>query len=135
MSFISNRFFCLKFFVLATCLLGVSFSLQAKESFEGIWANTKTECLDLEGPNSRTLIDLTNKKAGKALPIYDQYENHCQILNVSRSKKNIALSLVCFEFWEDMENSRDGHTMSISLISDGKDSLRISRDKYIRCKK
>ena len=39
------------------------------ESFEGPWAKTKGECLDEEGPNSRTMIDLRNVVGGKSTPM------------------------------------------------------------------
>src|ERR1700674_2992888 len=41
----------------------------AAETFEDLWAQTKEECLDEEGPNSRTLIDLSNVVRGKPAPL------------------------------------------------------------------
>lgn len=49
------------------------------EAFEGLWAQTKEECLDEESPNSRTLIDLNNLEDGKRAPLFDRYEYHCRI--------------------------------------------------------
>src|SRR5262245_29501131 len=71
---------------------------QAAERWEGIWAQTRHECADKEGPSSRTLIDLSNKEKGQLAPIYDQYENHCRIKGVSRKDGTVILHITCFEF-------------------------------------
>jgi hypothetical protein len=55
-------------FVLATP------SLQAAETFDGLWAKTQKECLNKEGPDSRTFIGLGNVIGGKPAPLVDQYE-------------------------------------------------------------
>src|SRR4029079_6079556 len=60
-------------FVLATP------SLQAAETCDGLWAKTQKECLNKEGPDSRTFIGLGNVIGGKPPPLFDQYENHCRM--------------------------------------------------------
>lgn len=60
--------------------------------FQGIGANTKTECADEGGPNTRTLIDMGNKVG----PFYDSYEHHCRILGdivVARRASNLKNTL------------------------------------------
>jgi hypothetical protein len=48
--------------------------LRSVTPFEGLWAQTKKECLDEDGPDSKTFIDLGNIVDGKPAPIFDQYE-------------------------------------------------------------
>jgi hypothetical protein len=142
MRFISNRVFYLKFFVFLTCLLGVSFSLQAKENFEGVWAKSKAECLDKEGPNFRTNIDLHEKNNGKTLALFDMYEHHCRIVDVKKSKKSVTLSSLCYEFWEDMEKNIDSYKETVKITLNSKNAITMSNTginkgsavKYVRCK-
>jgi hypothetical protein len=49
----------------------------AAHPFDGLWATTKKDCGDTEGPDSKTFIDLDNVIKGKSAPRVDQYENHC----------------------------------------------------------
>jgi hypothetical protein len=102
------------------------------EPFEGIWAQTKKECLDLEGPNSRTIIDLGNKIDGKPAPIIDRYENHCLIeRNVSKGAST-TIGATCYEFWEDLAAKRDAHAATIKLSMPRKDRLKIEDKTYLQ---
>src|SRR5262249_1319017 len=58
---------------------------QAAERWEGIWAQTRHECADKEGPSSRTLIDLYIIRGG--------FEISCQAC--SSSSKALASFRSC----------------------------------------
>jgi hypothetical protein len=107
--------------------------LRAAEPFEGVWARTQAECLDDEGPNSRTLIDLGNVIDGKPAPIFDQYENHCRIERKSVAGDRTNLSVTCFEFWEDFTKGTDGRKATIRLSPGRKSALKIDGTPYQRC--
>ena len=111
-----------------------SAAAQAAEPFEGKWAQTRRECRDVDGPNSRTFIDLANKEAGKAAPLFDQYEHHCRIEKISRSGVSAKLSLRCHEFWDDYTANKDARRETATLASLGKDRLRIDGKTYLRCR-
>jgi hypothetical protein len=103
-------------------------------SFEGLWAKTTEECLDEDGPNSRTVIDLTNVVDGKQTPIFDQYENHCLIDRKSADGEKTSLNVTCFEFWEDFTKRVDGEKRTIKLSPGGNGRLIIDGESYVRCK-
>jgi hypothetical protein len=107
--------------------------LCATEFFEGAWAKTHAECLDEEGPNSRTRIDLSNLIDGKPVPIFDQYENHCRIERNTTAGNGTNLSVTCFEFWEDFTKGVEGRLATIRLSSARKSSLKIDGRPYRRC--
>lgn len=140
-------------------LVFTSVSAYAAEPFEGVWAETAEECLDKEGPNSRTLIDLANEIKGKASPLFDQYEHHCKVLKVTHEKDSVKLQLRCFEFWEDFtkkingsdeevvissdpspsvkfggRNSINGGDGTVVLKPDPKQKMRIDGKTFVRCK-
>jgi len=118
------------FFILA---LTSQTPLRAAEPFEGIWARTPAECLDEEGPNSRTLIDLGNVRDGRPAPIFDQYENHCRIERKSVVGNGMNLSVTCFEFWENFTKGIEGRKATIRLSSGRKGALKIDGAPYRRC--
>jgi hypothetical protein len=105
----------------------------AAEPFEGLWARTQEECLDEEGPNSRTLIDLGNVVAGKPAPIFDQYENHCRIERKSVVRDGTALAVTCFEFWEYFTKGIEGQKATIRLSPGAGGTLKIDGIAYRRC--
>ena len=107
---------------------------QAAERWEGIWAQTRQECADKEGPSSRTLIDLSNKEKGQLAPIYDQYENHCRIKGVSRKDGTVILRLTCFEFWQEFKNNRSGRPVSVKIIYQDQQHISIDGERYQRCR-
>jgi hypothetical protein len=108
-------------------------SSRALEPFEGIWAKTQAECLDEEGPNSRTLIDLEDMIDGKPVPMFDQYENHCRIERKSVVGAATNLSVTCFEFWENFTKGIEGQRATIKLSPVRKGILRIDGTPYRRC--
>jgi hypothetical protein len=108
-------------------------SSRAAEPFEGLWAQTKEECLDEEGPNSRTMIDLTNVVSGKPAPIFDQYENHCLIKGRIASGNDTILSVTCYEFWENFTKHIEGSEAKIKLTRGQKGLLAIDGISYQRC--
>jgi hypothetical protein len=102
-------------------------------SFGGLWAKTTKECLDEDGPNSRTLIDLTNVVDGKPTPIFDQYENHCLIDWKSTAGEKTSLNVTCFEFWDNFTKRVDGEKRMIKLSPGGNNRLVINGESYVRC--
>ena len=102
-------------------------------SFEGVWAKTTEECLDEDGPNSRTLVDLTNVVDGKPTPIFDQYENHCLIDRKSAAEEMMSLNVTCFEFWHYFTKRVDGEKRIIKLSPGGNGRLVIDGESYVRC--
>ena len=122
---------CGALFVLA---IGVRAPLHAAEPFEGLWAKTQKECLDEEGPNSRTLIDLGNLIEGKPSPLFDQYENHFKIERKSAAVDGITtLTATCFEFWEYFTKGIEGQRASIKISPGPKSTLKIDGTSYRRC--
>jgi hypothetical protein len=103
------------------------------EQFEGLWAKTKEECLDDEGPNSRTMIDLRNLVSGKPTPIFDQYENHCLIERKSVVGNDATLTVTCFEFWENFTKRIEGAKATIKLTMGRNGGLAINGEKYLYC--
>jgi len=107
--------------------------LHASERFEGVWAKTQAECLDAEGPNSRTLIDLGNIIDGKLTPIFDQYEHHCRIDRKSAIGGGTSFAATCFEFWEDFAKGIEGRKTTIKLAAMQRGGLKIDGTLYQRC--
>jgi hypothetical protein len=131
-----------RLFVCALCALIAAPNFAAAQSpplrpgqspFEGLWAKTKKECLDEDGPNSRTLIDLTNVVDGKPTPIFDQYENHCLIDRKSAAGDKMSLNVTCFEFWDNFTQRVDGEKRTIKLSQGRNGRLVIDGEAYARC--
>jgi hypothetical protein len=119
---------------LSILMLSAQAPLGAAEPFEGIWAKTRAECLDQEGPNSRTLIDLGNLIDGKPSPLFDQYENHCKIeRKAAAGDGTTALTATCFEFWEYFMKGIEGQKATIKLSPGQKSTLKIDGKAYQRC--
>jgi hypothetical protein len=106
---------------------------RAAERFEGLWAKTKEECLDEDGPNNRTLVDLRNVVSGKAAPIFDQYENHCLIERKNIVGNDMTLTVTCFEFWENFTKRTEGTKGIVKLTLGQKGGLKIDGKKYEYC--
>jgi len=115
-------------FVLATP------SLQAAETFDGLWAKTQKECLNKEGPDSRTFIGLGNVIGGKPAPLVDQYENHCRIERRTPAGEGVTLTVTCFEFWEYFTKGIEGRKATIKLSPGLNGTLKIDGEPYLRCK-
>jgi hypothetical protein len=103
------------------------------EPFEGLWAKTKEECLDGEGPNSRTMIDFRNAVGGKSTPIFDQYENHCLVERKNVVGNDVTLNVTCFEFWEYFTKRIEGTKGIIKLTLGRNRSLTIDGQQYQYC--
>ena len=66
----------------------------AAEPYEGAWVKSVKECSSKnDGPTSLTVIDLKVNVDGKALPMVEQYENHCFIDKKSTTGKDTTLTL------------------------------------------
>lgn len=100
-----------------------------RSDFEGVWARTQAECDDEEGPNSRTMIDMSNKVG----PLYDGYEHHCRILDVSVAGAARTLSLSCHEFWEEFTKKTSPTRETAKLEVRSAQSMRIDGKPYVRC--
>jgi len=105
----------------------------AAERWEGIWAQTRQECADKEGPSSRTLIDRSNKEKGQLAPIYDQYKNHCRIKGVSHKDSTVILHLTCFKFWQDYKSNRSSRPFSLKIVYRDRRHISIDGERYQRC--
>jgi hypothetical protein len=103
------------------------------EAFEGLWAQTKDECLDEESPTSKTLIDLNNLEDGKPAPLFDRYEHHCRIEDRANAGGDTSLTATCFEFWDDFLKGTDGIKTSIKLSLKRDGTLVIDGKKFQRC--
>jgi hypothetical protein len=108
-------------------------SLHASEPFEGVWAKTQAECLDEEGPNSRTIIDLGKTIGDKPTPVFDQYEHHCRIDRKSANGDRTSFAATCFEFWEDFTKGVEGRKTTIKLAPAPRSALKIDGTLYRRC--
>ena len=117
------------FAALAVVLLAGGAEAEPRADFEGIWAQTRAECEDDEGPNSRTLIDMSNKEG----PLYDQYEHHCRIQGVTGRGHVRALTLSCHELWEEFRKRSSPSRESVRLEQIGAQSLKIDGRTYVRC--
>lgn len=104
-------------------------SAAPRSDFEGVWARTTAECDDEDGPNTRTLIDMSNKVG----PLYDGYEHHCRILDVSVAGPARTLSLSCHEFWEDFTKKASPTRETAKLEVRSAQSMRINGKPYVRC--
>jgi hypothetical protein len=109
-------------------------SVRMTEAYEGLWVQTKKDCLDDDGPNSRTLIDLGNVVDGKLTPIFDQYENHCRIEEKTKSGNVTTLTLTCYEFWQYLSENKEGSPAAIVISLEQKGRIRIDGKSYQLCK-
>lgn len=85
-------------------------------------------------PNSRTAIDLSNKIEGKVVPLFDQYENHCKVKNVSSENKTSKLQVQCSEFWEDFEKDSEGGDSVIVISQESQQKIKIDGKVFVKCK-
>ncbi|MFO1115519.1 MAG: hypothetical protein U1E28_07545 [Beijerinckiaceae bacterium] len=119
----------------ATLLTLGGFAAYAAEPYEGIWAYSQTECRDLDGANSRTFIDLTNREKGKRSPLFDQYEHHCRIDRVEKTGTTARLTMRCFEFWDFYRAGRPMTRQVSTLAPIDRNNLKIDGKAYVRCAK
>lgn len=102
-----------------------------RRNFEGVWAQTEAECLDEEGPNTRTLIDLKNPKVGA---LFEGYENVCRI-NRIEGQNPAKLHMTCFEFWQYLEANEAPHQTTVTIAALGPQSISLNGRPYLRCLK
>lgn len=108
-------------------------SARAAQPFEGVWATSRADCRNTDGPSSRTLIDYTTKVDGKPTPIFDQYEHHCRIDRTSSDAATTTLAVTCFEFWEEFYKRVEGRPATIKLSQHGRQALTIDGKRFLSC--
>jgi hypothetical protein len=102
--------------------------------WEGLWATSRDDCLDEEGPNSRTFIGRKNSDSGRRARLFDQYENHCRIDSYSKKGAVTTMNLSCFEFWENYKRKANARRSTIILEPVNQETLLINEMVYVRCK-
>ena len=101
----------------------------AKAAISGLWAKSEADCLDEDGPNSRTLIDFDSPKTG---PLFDQYENHCTIDRTTTGNPT-QLTLTCYEFWEYFSKKKEGEQRQAYITPMADASIKINGERFLRC--
>ena len=109
-------------------------SLQAAESFDGLWAMTKKDCRNTDEADSRTFIDLSKPIGGKPAPMVDQHENHCRVDRKTAIGDGINLSVTCFEFWDNFKKGIEPRKATIKLSPGPNGTIKIDGKTYLRCK-
>ena len=107
----------------------------AVQTFDGLWASSKRDCRDREGPDSKTMIDLDNVIKGKPAPLVDRYENHCRIDRKTPAGDGLVLSATCFEFWDDYKKGVNGSKVTIKLVPGANGSIKIDGKPHLLCKR
>ncbi|MBR1224332.1 MULTISPECIES: hypothetical protein [unclassified Bradyrhizobium] len=107
---------------------------QAAESFDGLWARTAKDYRNKEGPDSKTLIDMSKPIGGKPAPMVDQYENHCRIDRKTAVGDGINLSVTCFEFWDYFNKGVEPRKATVKLAPGPNGTIKINGKPYLRCK-
>ncbi len=121
----------------AGIMLAVAFiapASQAAERFDGLWALTKKECRNTDQADSRTFIDLSKTIGGKDPAMVDQHENHCRIDRRTVAGDGLALSVTCFEFWDNFKNNIEPRKATFKLSPGPNGTLRIDGKTYYRCR-
>ena len=116
-------------------LLAAQTSSHAAPPFDGLWATSRKDCRDKDGPDSKTFIDLDNFIKGKPAPLVDQYENHCRVDRQTPAGDGLVLTTTCFEFWDDYNKDANGRKVTIKLSPGPRDTLRIDGKSYLLCKR
>lgn len=122
-------------FLAVLAVLAVQTSMHAAPAFDGLWATSKKDCRDKDGPDSKTFIDLDNVIKGKPAPLVDSYENHCRVDRTTPSGDGLVLSTTCFEFWDDYNKGANGRKVAIKLSPGPKDTIKIDGKPYLLCKR
>lgn len=92
-------------------------------SINGIWAKTREECLDEEGPNSRTFFEFTPDNRGTI----DGYEEHCKVVSTRARSGGADVDLTC-EFAGD-ETSR-----TTAIVIRSAEAITLDGNAYVRCR-
>ncbi|MBR1195992.1 hypothetical protein JQ634_00355 [Bradyrhizobium sp. AUGA SZCCT0240] len=106
----------------------------AESNFDGLWAKTAKDCRNKEGPDSKTLIDMSKPIGGKPAPMVDQYENHCRIDRKTVVGDGINLSVTCFEFWDYFNKGVEPRKATVKLAPGPNGTIKIDGKPYLRCK-
>jgi hypothetical protein len=109
-------------------------SVQAAESFDGLWALTKKECRNTDQADSRTFIDLSKKIGGKDPAMVDQHENHCRIDRKIVVGGGLNLSVTCFEFWDNFKKNIEPRKATFKLSPGPNGTIKIDGKTHYRCK-
>ncbi|WP_057857762.1 hypothetical protein [Bradyrhizobium lablabi] len=96
-------------------VLAAQTASRAAPTFDGLWATSRKDCRDKDGPDSKTFIDLDNVIKDKPAPLVDQYENHCRVDRKAPADDGMVLSTTCFEFWDDYNKGANGRKVTISF--------------------
>ena len=107
---------------------------QAAANFDGLWARTAKDCRNKEGPDSKTLIDMSKPIGSKPAPMVDQYENHCRIDRKTVVGDGINLSVTCFEFWDYFNKGVEPRKTTVKLAPGPNGTIKIDGKPYLRCK-
>lgn len=105
----------------------------AGQAWEGIWAKTKAECEDREGPNSLTNIESGVIFNNRMISMIDQYENHCLIDKIYPNDKEFRIATTCYEFWQNAENGDEPRPEIFKLTIINKNKIKINNESYFRC--
>lgn len=116
-------------------LLATATPSSAASAFDGLWAASKKECRNNDGPDSKTLVDLDNVIKGKPAPLVDQYENHCRVDRRTPAGDSLVLTTTCFEFWDDYNKGTNGRKVTIRLSPGPNGTIRIDGKPYLLCKR
>jgi hypothetical protein len=122
---------------MACIVLALAFATPASlaaEGFDGLWARTAKDCRNKEGPDSKTLIDMSKPIGGKPAPMVDQYENHCRIDRKTTVGDGLHLSVTCFEFWDYFNRGIEPRKATVKLAPGPNGTIRIDDKAYLRCK-
>ena len=112
----------------------VTSAARVAESFDGLWAQTKKECRNTEGPDSKTHIDMSKPIGGKDPAMVDQYENHCRIDRKTAVGDGVNLSVTCFEFWDNFKKNIEPRKATFKLAPGTNGTIKIDGKTYYRCK-
>jgi hypothetical protein len=105
------------------------------EKWEGFWATSRKDCLNKEGFDSKTMIDLKNSENGRPAPLFDQYENHCRIDSHATKGNVTTLKLTCFEFWDDYKGKKSPRRDTVTVTPVDPQKILMNGKSYLRCKK
>ena len=88
-------------------VLAAQTSSHAAQTFDGLWATSRKDCRDKDGPDSKTFIDLDNVIKGKPAPLVDQYENHCRVDRKTPAGDGLVLTDDLFRILGRLQQGRE----------------------------
>lgn len=129
-----SRLLALGGFFLSGCLEAPAVANVRRAAWEGYWATNKHECRPTDLPSAKTLIDLQHRERGRARPLFDQYEHHCEITGYRKASGTTILRLACFEFWEDFQRNKGGAPQRVKVQIENANAIIANGEKLIRCR-